>query len=323
MPPKTSNLTSKFALADVAESTGYEEADKLLGEIRRQEFSFEIRGVNSQFANCLISILYSQLPEKRLYFDLEDFACDEKTIYYDIIRLYINQIPVLQSVPDNAIFELAAKNTGLDRLNLTSGHIVQKDGKKGKWFDAVHILDSVISPGKSIHIKKIYIKKATAAQHGNHTIVIGPVALPLGVEMYNQYEKRGESSLNTNPADFQIKFSTNGVESPYVLMQMACQVFIDNLDRAADIDLDKTENGFVLKIDGEYEIFATTLARYFAESKNDEINLLVKECDRINKFVLLEFQTKIQDQKKIKNAFAAVVERLKDLLLKLKDEFIQ
>lgn len=161
---------------------------KLWTDRKMYEVAFDLEGVSDKIANAIRRTALTELEVKALTFDVSTIQTNINFIIADELLDRIQFLPIVQDIPDDAIFSISIVNSGSDREVLYSSHIVsdsgkeKKDGGKDKkgekdketketkenkvsWIpQRFHLAE--LRPGEYLHIPKITVVRGKGQNHG-------------------------------------------------------------------------------------------------------------------------------------------------------------
>lgn len=236
------------------------EIDALLAPMRvlkQKEVSFDIDGVTSAFVSAIRHSMISQIDVYALNFKSKGYH-NGNDPHQDInfVRQNIRQVPILQT--DDVVdleFELRAENTTPETRDVKSGELIQKRGKKGNYF-ASNITIAVLSPGCRVYIDGINVISAMGyykSDHGGLKIGHQVCHKPIGIEIWNQFEKKGAHISVSNPMSHHFYFRTEGQKEPKKIVMNACDKLLKRLNdlRSITKNMRQFRDYYILEISNE------------------------------------------------------------------------
>jgi DNA-directed RNA polymerase subunit L len=299
-----------------------------------QEVSFEIKGVNTAFANALRRTVLLELPVYCLEIsDIGHYKTNQKEMYFDYVEKRIHCIPISQSVDPNSIFELdIINNEGLPIRVLTS-HLKRTAGKgSGPIFDET-IPIAHLYPNNFMKIESIRVVKNYGYNFGGHVVAYSAALVPLdqrpledklgplGTTTFDKMAKdpieakERLSASMSDPRHFRILFGTNGTMEAKKIMQLVCNELINRFTSMADsYESNKKEytGGALIIIPGENHTTANAIVRTAIEMY-PQVGRINYKYEMLNKVLTID----IYDENP-KNIFtstiAFIIKQLKAIL---------
>jgi DNA-directed RNA polymerase alpha subunit len=208
----------------------------------REETSFELYNTFSGFANAIRRTLTNEVQVYAL--DTQDIKTDDEFLTNtDVIIKNINLLPLDQYVEDMSKYNIyiAKVNKTLDIVEVTPKDIYLMDRKvfdntvkdKGVGFklseslalfandhkgtrakDLVvddNIVIANLRPGKTLYVGNIQVVSGKGIEDaGKFTLLDNITYNILNVEPYDSFNKTGKRSIEYDPTDFKITFTTSG-----------------------------------------------------------------------------------------------------------------
>lgn len=237
--------------------------------LRQQKCEFELHNVNGGVSSAIRSVLLD-LPTFGLDIELtnEYFECTDKYIKVEFVQLMLRCVQIMQNIDESAVFSLYVMNDTPHNIYVTTADLKQQKGEKPKHklFDE-NVIICDLAPGKYISVKNIFVRQGRGSDHGGFAMAYASVSIPLGIEMYNMYTKKGESTSTARPRSFKIIFETNGTETLQKIIELACDELVMRL---RDIEkhlesINKVGNLNKLSIDREDDTIGNILYEYICE----------------------------------------------------------
>jgi DNA-directed RNA polymerase subunit L len=209
-----------------------------------ERITFDIYPVSNAVANGIRRTADSELLVNALYMDFHDLTTNDVFIIPEMVIARLRMIPLAQSCPIDAVFELTASNETADVRDVKSGEIrIIRPGSKpikSLPFNETFTLFT-LRPGKSIRMSNMGIHQSYAYIPGDgmHAVAVNTRSVALDQTPINIYEKLGgkaspsEDIVNvlasapiyssmSNPRKWQLSFTTNGTHHPKKIMVDTC-----------------------------------------------------------------------------------------------------
>ena len=270
---------------------------KYIPKNSKHKVSFELLDANSDLANCIRRYLIDEMPVYSMDVDEENIKTDDKFILADYLKNNVELIPFLQDINDKECEELTmslhVENKTDDVISVYSGDIVILDKQK-KILDTSKYFTTTIPiiklrPGKKLDINIINIVAGIAKAHSGKFILLSNVYYEIldvkPITDENKFNKRGESSLNSNPQHFKIEFTTHRNINSKTIMPECCKLIIKVIEsihkeisniKETDIvyfsDLIELETKGDVKLfhlKGEYWTIANIISKYCYMASKD------------------------------------------------------
>lgn len=223
--------------------------DKLIPKrLTRYHYEFVLHGVNKAVANGIRRTAMSEILVSSLIFRYEDFATDNPFALNDMILSRFRLIPIDQTTPPDAVFEINVVNDtpSLMEVRASSIRIVNPGTSKGKYktlrdlpFNDNFVLFT-LEPKRYLRISKITVSRGYGYSFAGHNVAHHGVSIPLDQKPLNLYlpenhPDRGISSSCSNPRVFKVGFDSNGNMPPEDIVIAACDSLIDRMQNVKDL----------------------------------------------------------------------------------------
>lgn len=255
---------------------------------------FEIMDTVSDFANCIRRFLLDEIDVYSMDVDEGNIITDDKFILGDVLKKRIELIPFQQKIDDinDLKISLTVENKTDDLMTVYTRHMTITD-KKNKSLDiekyfSMNIPIIQLRSNTSLEVKNINIVKGCGKKDAGKFCLLSNIYYEiLDVKPFEEskYEKKGQSSLNSNPEHFKIGYTTHRNIEPKKIMTMCCdgitnrlsaiQLALANIKNDTTVyfsDLIELESKGDVKLyhfKGEYWTIANIIARYcFLEFKD-------------------------------------------------------
>lgn len=250
---------------------------------------FEISPVSNAISNAIRRTLSSEMMVSRMDANFESMQSTDAHNIQEMIIKRLRMIPIDQSCPMDAIFELAASNDGLQLRDVKSSEIrvvhkgSESKGSESKGSGAAVPLKELpfngaftlftLKPGKSAKITNIHMRaeRGYTPGSGMHALAVNvaSVAVDLVPEPPSNGDTRSPSlrSSVADPRHWRISFTTNGDMSPKRTVAAACEDIINRVKSINDIlySITNNEDEYVLEVPEETH----TIGNLFMRTIND------------------------------------------------------
>ena len=267
---------SNIKVTDLSPKVVNPEAKKLLPTIvHPYNLTFEIAGVDNSVANAIRRTLVDEFPVKAMTATQTDFESTDPYHISEMILARIKMIPIMQNVPEDAIFILDVENKTPVLRNVLSSEIKIKSGAAAKhtYFNETFVLFT-LNPGKTTKIKEIKIMKSPGFVPGNGMMAIASNVISLTRDQvpFNPYEpeKGGTFSRVADSKKWQISFNAAGTVPDYKKLMTQCvDLLIEKIKNVKNLLylIEGNDSEFYLEINGESDtlgnLFMRTIDRLY------------------------------------------------------------
>lgn len=272
-----------------------------------KQLSFELSGVNNAIANGLRRAIASEILVSALWFEYDDYECTNPFCINTMIRNRIQCMPIDQSTPLDAVFELDYQNKTDNVIDVKSGSIRAVGGGKLPFNETFTLF--TLEPGKSIKIKRITIRQDYEYNFAGYCLGFNAVCLPLDQTPINAFEPAagGISSSVANPTKYRIQFNTNGGMDTRRIVLAACDSIITRVQNVQNIlyMISAEDNIYLLTIVGESD----TLGNLFMRHIND-LYPNIHSVTYTNDPVIRSLELKIICDEDIVSLFGSVIDHI-------------
>jgi len=254
---------------------------------------FEITDTVSDFANCIRRFLLDEISVYSMDVNENNITTNDKFILGDVLKKRIELIPFQQMLPElNELkISLAVENKTDDLMMVYSRHITVTD-KKNKILDSEKYFSTNIPiiqlrSNMSLTVDDITIITGVGKKDAGKFCLLSNISYEiLDVTPFEEtkYEKKGFSSLNSNPQHFKISYKTHRNIEPKKVMILCCDGITERLSAIQKellnikdnlniyfsdlVDLETKGDVKLYHFKGEYWTIANIIARYcFLEFK--------------------------------------------------------
>lgn len=208
---------------------------KYLPQKPQQHLQFEITNTVSDFANCIRRFLLDEIYIYSMDVDEMNIITNDRFILSDVLKKNIELIPIDQLLTDEFVISLQIENKTDDIMTIHSGDITitnkNKVLKTSDYFSS-NIPIIQLRSNCSLEIKNISIVSGCGKQDAGKFCLLSNISYEIldvmPVEV-NKYEKKGESSLNSEPAHFKIGFKTYRNFDPKKIMLLCCDAITNRM----------------------------------------------------------------------------------------------
>lgn len=223
--------------------------------------SFEVSPVSNAVSNAIRRTVSGELVVRRMIADYDSVDTTDPFIIHEMVIKRLRSIPIDQSCPLDAKFELQASNDTAVIRDVKSSEIRMtfggsKQPMKTLPFNGTFTL-LTLGPGKAISIKNIVMHEATGIREGDgmHSVGINAASVAVDQQPIDMYDPAagGISSSVANPRKWKISFTTNGDIDPRACVAAACTNIIGRIAAVQNMMSTMTSNRdeYVLVIPGE------------------------------------------------------------------------
>lgn len=215
------------------EKYGIRAPQKLLSPVTTHTAKFSISKSFAGFANAVRRVLIGEIPTTSLTVAETDINTDDHFIISDVVISAVQLCIIDQDCKEYPKqISLHVTNTTNDVISVTSADI--KCAKGPDCITHKNLILFSLRPGCYIDLPKITIAQGVADDDaGRYSLLSNVSYTPTDVEPYNQFTDRGQRSMNSTPAAFDISFTTAGNIKPASVMRQVCDVLQAKLDFAA------------------------------------------------------------------------------------------
>lgn len=288
--------------------------DDILPKGEKCKVYFTLSDTNSNFANAIRRAILNEIPVKSLDYDeYSDTKISDPFIFPDFLKKQIQLIPIKQSIDyDDIQFSLHVENNTDEIIEVkTSDFTIVGKKNKVKVSDIMSPLIPIcyLRPMEYLHITNIRIVIKTGREFATFCYI---------GNIYYQLPETKESSLNSNPTEITIGYSTyRNIDNQYAPAILACEVLIERLEIIRN-EMKKVENkddffhsdkiqvetkGAIkeVQIRGEHITLPSLIAKYIYNLTETNIKFVTHSIIHFEKEIGVikithkEFSTLIQD----------------------------
>ena len=248
---------------------------------------FELTNANPDLANCIRRFILDEVPIYSMHVEEENIRTDDKFILNDYLKKQIETVPFQQELKDaekKLTINIDIENKSDDLLQVYSRDINLFQG--GKKLNTEHYFSPNFRIIKLRPLKKLSVRDITIVQ-GCGKVNAGkfcPVANIyydiLDVKPFSEtkYERKGESSLNSEPKHFRVGFTTHRNADAKRMMRTCCDLITARLTGIQNelknikktdtvyfsdlIELETNRDTKLYYFKGEYWSIANVISRY-------------------------------------------------------------
>lgn len=233
-----------------------------------KHIEFNIKGVSNAVSNGLRRTIGGELLVKALFAEFENLTTTDVFIIPEMVLKRLRMIPLDQSTPLNATFEIDATNDTPNVRDVKSSEIKIIGGMKKLPFNETFTLFT-LQPGRACNIKPIGIHQAYGFTEGDgmHCVACNTVSICTDQTPINMYTGEGISSSVANPREWKIAFNTNGTMAPKDIVKSACDNIIARVMSVQELlySIENKNDEYSLTIEGESD----TLGNLFMRTISD------------------------------------------------------
>ena len=210
---------------------------KYLPKNHKQRVSFELTDTNADLANMIRRFLLDEIPVLSMDLKEKHIISDDTFILTDYLKKNIEMIPILQDDDDIKMY-MDVENPTDEIIFVYSGDITVTD-KKGKILNSDKYFTGTIPvinlrPNKSLKISDIQVVSGVGKHDAGKFILLSNISyecIDVIPTIENKYEKKGVSSLNSDPTHFKISCTTHRNLNSKKIIGLCCEHIIDRLTK--------------------------------------------------------------------------------------------
>jgi len=234
-------------------------------------FTFELHGVNVAIANAIRRVILSELPAVRLMFDAKNFKTTDPFQLVDYIRdTRIGMIPIRQDIDPKTVYRLAVVNDSETPMMVKSGMLECIRGDKRAAFNETFDICRLAAKS-SIVIDDITVVRGYGYQNSGFSVAFNAMSIPLDVQMFDEEKSSGVSSSVSDPRNFRLGFTCNGVMDPKDIVKVAVNEIIARLERISKSIQDVQSAGdlYTLTVSDETDTTGNIIIKFIADERPD------------------------------------------------------
>ena len=227
---------------------------KLLPRAPRYHVSFKLKNTCSSMANAVRRVFIEELRTKCLHFEDNDLTTNDEFILVDVMQKNIQLLPIEQEGKNyagksislykyndtNDIIDVKASDMSISEKSSKSKSGKNKESQPNKSTMRIEELipDPNITiirlrPGKFIKITDMQFLEGYAKDDAGKFSLLDNVTYDiLGVTPYDSFKHTGKRSIEYDPEQFAISFTTCGNITPKEVINRLSETLIDKLIRA-------------------------------------------------------------------------------------------
>lgn len=298
----------------------------------------EISGISNATANALRRTIGGELLVSHMNTKEENIKTNDTRIIPALLLERIKQVPILQSTPIDAILELNIINKTASNINvyMRDFKITKKGTKQGEGcakYTKMQQLNDLpfnettifceLQSGCELNISNILID-----QHFGYNpsymmscAAFSTAAVALDQrpkDIYDKSDKDGIFSGISNPREWRIHFTTNGIIDPKLLLIAACDNIISRASKINNITTDS--NGIhLLIISNESDTIGNLFTKFGCEMYED-LDAITYDVPTVSRDCIIKIKTNTADvntiimniSKSIINTFTIIRDLLND-----------
>ena len=239
--------------------------------------TFTIKNTYAGFANGIRRALIEELPTLCMDFDTAEIQTDDPFILSDVVQKCINLVPINQELKSRDInIKLHVINETDSVMDIKASHISCDKNV----IPIPNITIAKLRPGKYLTINKISIVEGLCKNSASKFSLLSNVKYEILDHVpFDVYEQKGVRSIEYDPKEFKLEFTTVGNIRPITVIKLLCDTLSARLERMSN--LLKEYIDFVSQKDGTDEYFSLGL----------EVKLIdeVKHYKFINEYITLAY----------------------------------
>jgi len=239
-------------IINIMKEYGINNPEELLPQSIKYYVKFEIDNCYSALANAIRRCLIAEIKVKCLNIEMVDITTDDEFIISDALIKNINLIPINQNYETKDLgLELYIKNNTNQMMDVYLSDFTLYHDKKNKV--EANLLDLIpevnipivkLSPNKFLQIKNFKIIEGYNKDDAAKFTLLNNVSYkPIDIEPYDNFNKSGSKSINTNPKKFEISYITKANIDPKNVMILCCESLIFKINKFLELI-----NNYVKKI---------------------------------------------------------------------------
>lgn len=287
----TSPKLHKMKIVDMSPNVPAKYKHLLPTVMRPYQCSFQLDNVDIAIANGIRRAILSEVPVKRLTFQLDDFSTNNPHMNLPhFILTRIQSIPIDQSVSLDTTFSLDYGNSSHQLVMVNSNEFTSNKKTKPLFDETIPIIS--LEPGKFVKIEKMTVEIGYEYTHGTFAIADGVLCKTLDYEPYNMYTGKGVSSSVSDPRSHLMQFDNNGNINHITLITLACDEIIRRLKIASELlyTLEPFDDYFKLFIANETDTIGNIIMKRVCDIF-PEIPAISYRIDSINKELSIIIRT--------------------------------
>lgn len=197
---------------------------------------FDILHSYSGIANGIRRFLIEEMPTWCLSFNEKKMETDDEFILSDLLYKNITLLPITQEIDENTFSDCKIKlfkfNNTTEIIDIkASDIIVESKSKHPPLIPNANILIIRLRPGKFIKIDEFKFLHGRSFEHAGKFSLLNNVSFKqLTPVNYDMYKKEGSRSIEYDPTDFHISFSTAGNILPKTIFNLIQSEFKRRLE---------------------------------------------------------------------------------------------
>jgi hypothetical protein len=244
LQPKLKNIIN------IMKEYGINEPEDLLPKSTKHYVKFEINNCYSSLANAIRRCLIAEIKVKCLDVDMSNINTNDEFIISDALIKNINLVPINQNYEVKELeLELFIKNNTNQMLDVYLNDFKLYNDKKNKvetnllnLIPELNIPIIKLSPNKFLHIKNFKIIEGYNNEDAAKFTLLNNVSYkPIDGEIYDNFNKTGTKSINSNPKKFEISYITKANIDPKSVMILCCDSLILRLKKLLELIKNYTE----------------------------------------------------------------------------------
>lgn len=279
-----------------------------------EKCSFHISGVSNALANGIRRVLGAELLVSHLDVDINDIITNDRRIIPAMLVERIKQIPIHQSTPLDATFEINISNSTpvysvvytRDFKIIAKGSASKAEGcakyakispiNKLPFNETTQFCD--LQPTCSLIIKNIIVKQHYGydANYMMCRAGISPIAVAIDqrpTDIYASNDQGGTPSGISNPRQWKIQFITNGIIDARSLMLAACDKLIERIENVMiRVDTITRDNSgvYLLTIPNDSDTIGNLYVRTCCDLFDSNIDAIVYDVPTVGRNCVIKLK---------------------------------
>ena len=190
---------------------------------------FTLKKTYSEFANGLRRALIEELPTLCMDFNSAEMHTDDQFILSDVVQKCINLVPINQEMKSRDInIKLHVVNETDDVMDIKASNI----SCDKSIIPIPNIIIAKLRPGKYLTIDKLSIVEGLCKTSASKFSLLTNVKYEiLDHEPYDMYSQKGVRSIEYDPKEFKLEFTTAGNIKPATVIKLLSDTLTARLER--------------------------------------------------------------------------------------------
>jgi DNA-directed RNA polymerase subunit L len=301
-----------------------------------ERFSAIFHPMSAAVANCLRRTICGELLVKALIAKYDDIETNDIFIIPEVLLARLPMIPLDQSCPIDAIFELKAENETATTRDVSMNEFKIIKNGRGEHMKHIPFNDTTtfitLQPNTRIKISNIRVDQSYSYVKGrgaycaavNVSSIVPDDESTTPIDTFDPNSK-GVSSSVSDPRRWQIAFTTNGTMSPHDIIVAACDNIIHRLNSFIGllaqhlmiIGSDDKGTTYSVLVPGESDSLGNAIMRTVLDLYPD-IDAVTYSTSTIERSCTIRIRCPADS---VEDIFRTTVARLSDLFKSVKKRF--